>query len=220
MLRLFLPLAICLSASACARGLGPGEADFADALFGASLDRESIVVQAGAGLHPPPEDPLPEVAEQAPPAPSQLPEGVCTRLPSPREGFQWPAGVVFWNRVVLKRDFYRADMFEGWPRAVPMPHALLMAHELVHVWQWQNRARTGYDPATSGSESLHSRDPYWYVPEGNREFLTFGYEQQAAMIEDYVCYTMFEPQAARRAELRALIDPVLPLEDFDNRLGR
>ena len=220
MLRFCLLSVALLSVSACARGLAPGEADFAEALFGDSLDQKRIVVQPGVGLTPLPKDPEPEVRGEAPPPPDRAPQGICTRVPSPREGFQWPAGMVLWNQVLLKRDFYREDMMEGWPRAVPLPQALLMAHELVHVWQWQNRERTDYDPASSGSESVHSRDPYWYVPEAEREFLTYGFEQQAAMIEDYVCYTMFEPRAPRRAELRALIHPVLPLDAFDARLGR
>ncbi len=183
------------------------------------------MVQTGVGLTPLPKDPPPAVDDTAPPPPPRhVPEGICTRVPSPREGgFQWPAGLVLWNQVFLKRDFYREDMMEGWPpQAVPLPQALLMAHELVHVWQWQNRARTDYDPASSGSESVRSLDPYWYVPEADRAFLTYGFEQQAAMIEDYVCYTMFAPPHAppRRAELRALINPVLPLDSFDARLGR
>ena len=220
MLRLVLLPVVLFSVSACARGLAPGEADFARVLFGDTLDQGKIVVQSGVGLTPLPKDPKAETTGEAPPPSTRPPEGICTRVPSPRDGFQWPAGMVLWNQVLLKRDFYREDMMEGWPHAVPLPQALLMAHELVHVWQWQNRDRTHYDPATSGSESVRSRDPYWYVPEADRAFLTYGFEQQAAMIEDYVCYTMFEPNAPRRAELRALIHPVLPLDDFDARLGR
>ena len=211
---------LCLAASGCARGLAPAEAAFAEALFGDSLDQGQIVVQAGVGLTPLPRPAPAPAVQDPPPPPGKLPEGVCERVPSPRQGFQWPAGMVIWNQVFLRRDFYRADMLERWPEAVPMPHALLMAHELVHVWQWQNRARTRYDPATSGAESVRSRDPYWYVPDADREFLTYGFEQQAAMIEDYVCYTMFAPKAPRRAELRALIHPVLPLDRFDLALGR
>ncbi|WP_300520003.1 hypothetical protein [Aliiroseovarius sp.] len=221
MARLFHLPVICLSVAACARGLAPGEADFARVLFGDSLDQGRVVIQAGLGLTPPPGDPEPEASGEDPaPPPNRPPEGICTREPSPREGLQWPAGMVLWNQIFLKRDVYRSDMMAGWPRVVPLPQALLMAHELVHVWQWQNRARTDYDPATSGAETVRSRDPYWYAPEADRAFLTYGFEQQAAMIEDYVCYTMFDPRAPRRAALRTLIDPVLPLDGFDARLGR
>lgn len=220
MLRLISFLCLVLSLSACARGLAPGEAAFADALFGNSLDQGRIQVQRGVGLLPLPRAEAEAQADDSLPPPRRAPQGICDRVPSPRQGFQWPAGMVLWNQLYLRRDFYGADLMEGWPRTVPVPHVLLMAHELVHVWQWQNRDRTRYDPASSGAESVRSRDPYWYVPDADRAFLSYGFEQQAAMIEDYVCYSLFDPTAPRRAELRALIHPVLPLDAFDARLGR
>ncbi len=212
-----LCLVTLVALTGCARGLAPDEQAFATALFGDSLDVQPIVVQAGLGLTPLP-SPEP-IDPDAPPA-RALPEGVCDRVPSPRQGFQLPAGAVLWNQVFLKRDFYRADMMQGWPRAVPVPHVLLMTHELVHVWQWQNRSRTDYDPATSGGESVASLDPYFYTPDADRAFLAYGFEQQAAMIEDYVCYTLFDPTSPRRKDLFDLINPVLPLDRFNAQLGR
>ncbi|MCI2399374.1 hypothetical protein [Aliiroseovarius subalbicans] len=203
----------------CARGLAPGEEDFAKALFGDSLNTDRIIVQAGIGVVPLPRDKTPNVDADAPP-PRKPPKGMCKRVPSPRLGWQYPAGFVLWNEVYLKSDFYRSDMMEGWPNSVLLPHALLMAHELVHVWQWQNRARTDYTPSTSGAESVGNRDPYFYEADPTRTFLSYGFEQQAAMIEDYVCYRLFEPNAPRRRELYELINPVLPLGNFEAALAR
>ena len=53
-----------------------------------------------------------------------------------------------------------------------------LAHELTHVWQYQALKR-------SGIELLFSR-VYRYRLDPLREFLSYGYEQQAAIVEDYV----------------------------------
>lgn len=53
-----------------------------------------------------------------------------------------------------------------------------LAHELVHVWQYRALGRTGI-------ELLASRI-YGYALDPARRFLSYGYEQQAAIVEDYV----------------------------------
>lgn len=53
-----------------------------------------------------------------------------------------------------------------------------LAHELVHVWQYQALKRTGI-------ELLFSR-VYRYRPDPERPFRAYGFEQQAAIVEDYV----------------------------------
>lgn len=53
-----------------------------------------------------------------------------------------------------------------------------LAHELVHVWQYQALKRTGI-------ELMLSR-VYRYRLDPARDFLSYGYEQQAAIVEDYV----------------------------------
>ncbi|RMD92390.1 MAG: hypothetical protein D6811_07020, partial [Alphaproteobacteria bacterium] len=92
---------------------------------------------------------------------------------------------------------------------------LLWAHELTHVWQWQNRRLTGYTPWKAALESWRRADPYFYEIVPGRGFLSYGYEQQAAMVEDYVCLSLFAPRDPRRARLRAVIAPVLPIERFE-----
>ncbi len=56
-----------------------------------------------------------------------------------------------------------------------------LAHELTHVWQYQALRRTGV-------ELLASRR-YRYRLDPARVFLSYGYEQQAAIVEDYVRLT-------------------------------
>ena len=99
------------------------------------------------------------------------------------------------------------------------PQALVFAHELTHIWQWQNRARTGYTPFRAAAESLRLVDPY-FAPPGEAPFLSFGYEQQAAIVEDFICFTFANPDHPRRAELREILAPVFPVDAFEAALGR
>jgi len=69
-----------------------------------------------------------------------------------------------------------------WPGAPGQATTLLerahLAHELAHVWQYQALRRTGI-------ELLISR-VYRYRLDPARDFRTYGYEQQASIVEDYV----------------------------------
>ncbi len=69
-----------------------------------------------------------------------------------------------------------------WPgapaEATTLAERAHLAHELVHVWQYQALRRTGV-------ELLLSR-VYRYRLDPARAFLSYGYEQQAAIVEDYV----------------------------------
>ena len=107
----------------------------------------------------------------------------------------------------------------GWPRAVRFPNALVFAHELTHVWQWQNRARTGYSAGRAISESLALADPY-FAPPGETDFFAYGFEQQAAFVEDFICFTAANPDHPRRAELRAILAPVIDIEAIEALLLR
>jgi hypothetical protein len=69
-----------------------------------------------------------------------------------------------------------------WPgaptEAASLAERAHLAHELTHVWQYQALKR-------SGIELLFSR-VYRYRLDPAREFLSYGHEQQAAIVEDYV----------------------------------
>jgi hypothetical protein len=55
----------------------------------------------------------------------------------------------------------------------------VLAHELTHVWQYQNGM-------TWWKYLLRERGHYKYTVLPNKPFLKYGYEQQAAIVEDYV----------------------------------
>lgn len=210
-LRFLIAVPALLLVAACSRPLTPAEEDFANDLFGPSLDTSKVRVKHGIGITP---------LYRTVPAEVTLVEGTdeaCLRTPQPR-GAQPPQAFALGNRVHFETGLYSSDMVIRWPDSLRIPQALVFAHELTHVWQWQNRARTGYTPFRAVAESLRLADPYY--SQGDAAFLAFGYEQQAAIVEDYVCFAFANPDHPRRQELREIIDPVLPLDRLDAALAR
>ncbi len=211
-------VALCalLSGAACTRPLASGERALARDVFGQSLNVEKVRVAKGFGLAPPPTStPLPPVTGGGiAPRP-----GICDRVP--RDG---PAGpppaFALYNRVHMMGRFYKTDTAYQWPEKVLLPEALIMAHELTHVWQWQNRKRTGYRPAREALESVFNLDPYFYTPEQGDGFLTYGYEQQGALVEDYLCFAILDPANPRRTEVRDIIAPYFEVDRIDAALSR
>jgi len=207
-----LPLLALFALAACARPLSPTETMVAKSLFGVTLDTQAVTVTAGIGALP-----LPRPARAAAPAMTEAreaPEDICVRKPSTRRYWTWPAAFVLGNTVFFSYDYYLADSFAGFPESVPYPSSLVMAHELVHVWQWQNRARTGYTIRGSAGETVAQVDPYWFTADPKAEFLTYGYEQQGAILQDFTCYALFDSRDPKRDELAAILRPVLPVDDF------
>jgi hypothetical protein len=203
--------ALLLLLVACSRPLTEAEEAFASDLFGESLDTSEVRVAQGLGITP---------LYRTVPKKVTLVEGTdkaCVRTPQPR-GAQPPQACALANRLHFETGLYSSDMVIRWPEGLRVPQALVLAHELTHAWQWQNRDVTGYSPARAVAESIELADPYF--SEGRAGFFSFGYEQQAALVEDYVCFAFANPDHPRRAELRAILAPVFPLDDFDAVLGR
>ncbi len=208
MMRLLLLLLVL---AACSRPLTPTEEAFAEDLFGPSLDTSKIRVAQGLGIVP--------LYRTIPTAPQLVTptDKACVRTPQPR-GAQPPQAFALGNRVHFETGLYSSDMILQWPDRLRIPQALVLAHELTHVWQWQNRAKTGYTPARAVAESWRLADPYF--SQGETAFFSFGYEQQAAIVEDFVCFTFANPTHPRREELREILEPVLPVAAFEAALGR
>lgn len=74
-----------------------------------------------------------------------------------------------------------------------------LAHELVHVWQYRALKR-------SGVELLLSRF-YRYRLDSSRAFLSYGYEQQAAIVEDFM-------RLKEGAGPRWALPPIAPLDHY------
>ena len=204
-----LLLGVLIALAACTRPLTTSEEQFAGDLFGPSLDLSEVRIAQGLGISPP--------VKSVPAKEARVLTGTdqaCIRVPQPR-GSQPPQAFAIGQRMHFTSDVYASDMALGWPRYLRLPQAIILAHELSHVWQWQNRELTGYTPGRAALESLRLADPYFSPPRPESKFSEFGYEQQAAMIEDFVCFTIANPGHPRRAALRDILAPVLPVERFE-----
>ena len=128
-----------------------------------------------------------------------------------------PAAVALWQRVLFDRDWYLDDYVPAYPDEINLVAAMLLAHELTHVWQWQNRERTGYSPLRAAREHRFADDPYLFDVSGERRFLEFGYEQQGSIVEEFVCCRALDPQAPRTKRLHALISQEMPVQPLPAR---
>ncbi|WP_370208869.1 hypothetical protein [Pararhodobacter marinus] len=209
---------LCVLIAGCGRPLTVPEADLAARLFGPGLDPAPVrIVENGlVGLrsHVFPVRPRTTCRERIlPPA-----EGPVSEARG--------AGVVLGNRMQIRPDLFREDYLrrEGEAGAVSLGAAMFLAHELTHVWQHQNRARTGYSLWRVGREHVALEDPYLFdtdadsdAAEGAR-FLDYGYEQQASLVEEYVCCEALDPEGARTARLRALLSQEMSVGDLPSGL--
>lgn len=201
-------LAAVLVLPACTRPLTGNETRMARDVFGPAIDTDAVRVAKGLGLAPPPR------AQPVRTQTRRAGSGFCDREPTPpRRGP--PPGFAIGNTVFLWGDIYQSDAGRHWPDALAVPESFVFLHELVHVWQWQNRAATGYSPLAAFAEGLPGRDAYFYTPGDAPRLDDFGYEQQAAIVEDYICHAYFDPTAPRRAALRTLVAPVLAVDRLD-----
>ena len=122
-----------------------------------------------------------------------------------------PAAVALFNHVLFDKDWYLDDYLPRYPDQVSLVAAMLFAHEMTHVWQWQNRRTTGYSPLRAAFEHDGARDPYLFDLDTSRKFSDFGFEQQGAIMEEYICCRSLDPTALRTQRLHRLIADAMPV---------
>lgn len=131
------------------------------------------------------------------------------------------AGIATFRRIWVTPDYYLDDYLEGYPEDMRLVAAMFFAHEMTHLWQWQNRAVTGYHPLRGASEHWVSDDPYLFdVPEETPDFLNYGYEQQASLVEEYVCCSALDPDGARTHRLEQILQPYLNFTPLTERIDQ
>lgn len=194
---------ILLLLSSCGRGLTPGETQLARAIHGDALDPALVRLIDGAPTKAVtfrrPARPRTTCREKIlPPAPA----GIVTSK---------PAAIALYNRVFFDTDWYAPDFLPDAPKQINLVAAMLLAHELTHVWQWQNRARTGYSPLRAAQEHEASDDPYLFALHHGPRLEDFGFEQQGAIVEEYLCCAVLAPHAARTARLHAMLAQSMPI---------
>ncbi|WP_240722680.1 hypothetical protein [Poseidonocella sp. HB161398] len=200
MRKLLLPALLLLSACAT-RHLTGTEAAFLETTHGAGLDTSKMVLTKGAliGTYPMTRPARPSVTCREKIWPPE--KGTVTG---------YVAGVALFDRVMVARRLYDEDFLADYPSELPLPKAMFLAHEATHVWQWQQRAKTGYAPLKAAAEHGVSEDPYLFEIAEDRDLLDYGYEQQASLVEEYVCCRALDPEGARTGRLHELLAPHLP----------
>lgn len=200
MIRVFLVLLLLAS---CGRPLTGNERAFLDSIHGDTLDMNAVRLHDGA--------PTRAVTFRRKPRPRTT----CRELilPPATDAIVTtkPAAVAVYNTILFDKDWYLEDYLPDYPEKVGLVAGMLLAHELTHIWQWQNRASTGYSPLRAASEHTISDDPYLFEIDTPRKFGDFGYEQQGSIVEEFVCCRALAPQAPRTKRLHGLISQVMPV---------
>lgn len=197
-----LLLALLLLA-ACGRPLTETERAYLSTLHGSSLNADKVRIVNGA--------PLASVTFRRSPRPrvtcrERILPPVADEIVTSK-----PAAVALFNRIFFIRDWYLDNYLPEYPDRLHLVEAMLLAHEATHVWQWQNRKRTGYSPLRAAAEHGPDRDPYLFDLEGGADFLAYGFEQQGAIMEEYVCCRALSPQAARTKRLHQMLAAAMPV---------
>lgn len=122
------------------------------------------------------------------------------------------AGAVAWTHVLTSPDWTLPDYADGYPDRINLVAAMFFAHEMTHIWQWQNRASTGYSPFRGLSEHKPGADPYLFDPNETFSFLDLGYEQQASLVEEFICCRTLAPDGARTQRLYDALSSVMPVQ--------
>lgn len=115
--------------------------------------------------------------------------------------FHTPIAAALKVTIVRGSRIFWADAPE---EATTLAERAHLAHELVHVWQYRALRRFGV-------ELLASR-VYRYRLESGRTFLCYGYEQQAAIVEDYV-------RIKDGASPRWALSPVAMMPDYERAIA-
>ncbi|MDP5217876.1 hypothetical protein Q5Y75_11660 [Ruegeria sp. 2205SS24-7] len=199
-------LVILFLVAACGRPLTETEKDFAARIHGDALDLDRVRLVEGA--------PVGSVTFQRKPRPRVT----CREriLPPVKEEIvtSKPAAVALFNHVLFTRDWYLEDYAQEYPDRLHLVQAMLFAHELTHVWQWQNRRKTGYHPLRAAAEHGRTNDPYLFDLDETPNFLDYGFEQQGTIVEEYVCCRALAPDAARTARLHKMLSAAFPVSDL------
>jgi hypothetical protein len=208
-MRAVLLLILTLTLAACGRPLTEAEAAYMADLQGETFDPAPVRIAQnpfiGLITHRYPARPQTTCRERvAPPPAGPILEGRT-------------AGMVLFNTLHVREDMLVPDYTLMPDGRRHLYAAMFFAHEMTHVWQWQNRDVTGYHPLRAAREHATMEDPYLFDTSDDRNFLDYGYEAQASLVEEYVCCRAIDPTGARTARLEALIGQVMPVTPWRDR---
>ncbi len=196
-------LFVALALTACAsRPLTPSEVALLGPLHGPTLDTRAVRIARApvVGIFPITYDARPRTTCRE-------------RISPPLTGriTVQTGGITLFNRLFLSGEAWRGDYAADAPLA--LGDAMFIAHEATHVWQWQQRRLTGYHPVKAFTEQVTEDDPYLLDPLTRRPFLDHGYEQQASLVEEYLCCATLDPGGQRTTRLHDLLRQVMPVAE-------
>ncbi len=198
LLRLVLPglLAACAN-----RPLTPAERAFTETVMGPAVATEDVRLVKGAvvGLISVTVNPRPQTACREKLYPP-LEEPIRANFPAFARG----------RTIYYTRAFWSKDFLAGYPTVLDLDQAMRLAHEMTHVWQWQERRKTGYSPFAAAFEHVGGDDPYLVEIDPERAFTDYGWEQQGSIVEEFVCCRALDPDGARTKQLTGLVRQVFP----------
>lgn len=210
MWRLVVIFIALLIVASCSRTLTPAEREFMFSLQGESFDPKPVRISHNR---------LVGMTKKTFPV---RPRTTCReRILPPPKGPTFTgttAGIVLFQHLRTSRRFYSDDYVARPDGALDLVAAMFFAHEMTHVWQWQNRAVTGYHPFRAFAEYWSEEDAYLFDGDSPHGFLEFGYEQQASIVEEYVCCRALDPDGARTARLERLLRQSMPIAAQIDRL--
>jgi hypothetical protein len=210
MLRLLLAILALLAVASCGRPLTTAERELMLGLQGETFDPGPVRIARNR---------LVGLAESTYPA---RPRTTCReRIRPPPDAPTFTAGIagiVLFQRLHASPDNYLKDYVARPDGALDLAAAMFFAHEMTHVWQWQNRDVTGYHPFRAFAEHRSTTDPYLLDGDSRQRFLDYGYEQQASLVEEYVCCRALDPDGARTRRLERLLGQSMPLAPRLDRL--
>ncbi|WGI20941.1 hypothetical protein [Amylibacter sp. IMCC11727] len=202
-------LILLLFLAACGRPLTENEMRFAAHVHGADLDTAKVRLLNKA--------PVKSYTLRA----RKRPRVACTEriYPEPQTEFVTgaPSAVALFNKVWVNEDYYLEDYMPDYGDKLYLYQALFLAHELTHAWQWQNRKVTKYHPLKAAREHQTKDDPYLIDPDTDGDFLSYGYEQQGRIVEEYLCCSLLDPKAPRTSRLEAMLKEYFPLEKLPSK---
>jgi hypothetical protein len=210
MLRLLLAILSLLAVASCGRTLTPAERDFMLGLQGETFDPGPVRIARNR---------LIGISERTYPA---RPRTTCReRILPPPDGptlTSSTTGITLFQHLQTSPGFYRDDYVARPDGGLNLLAAMFFAHEMTHVWQWQNRGVTGYHPFRAFAEHRGAKDPYLFDSDSRQRFLDYGYEQQASLVEEYVCCRALDPGGNRTQRLERLLRQSMPLAPRLDRL--
>lgn len=209
-MRTLLLILLTLLIAACGRPLTMAEAAYMAELQGGTFDPSGVRIT---------QNPFVGVFTQT--YPTRPPTTCRERIfPAPTEPTfsAQTGGIVFFNTLHLREDLVLDDYTQFPDGSRGLVAAMFFAHEMTHIWQWQNREVTGYHPFRAFAEHATIEDPYLFSNDDPRPYLSYGYEQQASLVEEYVCCRALDPDGQRTARLEALIGQAMPVSPLRNRV--